>query len=200
MKFVIVLFAVFGFALAAPSTFGLKEDLQEIVALFPREEMRAIAKRYLQTDAEFQRVVAYLQGPEWAKLVKAVASNPSYQKFKKYLTEAGIDVDAIIKYIHDLIAGAKPTHSRATRGVREFLDEIKAIIPKDKIMAKVAEKMLTSADFRELYEKISSDEARDLFDTVRALPEVQRVAKVLREMGVDLDKVLDAIYKFLGWK
>ncbi|GJQ71901.1 hypothetical protein Trydic_g3644 [Trypoxylus dichotomus] len=44
MKFLVVLVAVLGVSWAAPSTFTLQEDLQQIVALIPVDEIREIAR------------------------------------------------------------------------------------------------------------------------------------------------------------
>ncbi|XP_017771155.1 PREDICTED: protein G12-like [Nicrophorus vespilloides] len=202
MKIAIVLFALVGMSLAAPSTFTLQEDLKEIKDLFPLAEMRVIAKKYLATDEEFQLIVSYLQGKEWAKLVAAVREHKSWVSFKDYLNEAGLDVEAIIAFIHDLIANASPDTAAdkpSAFGIRQFLDEIIAIIPKDEILAVVADKMENSADFQAFYAKISSPKAKDLFEEVRAMKEVQRIAGLLKIMGVDVQKIVDFVYKFLGW-
>ncbi|GJQ67480.1 hypothetical protein Trydic_g13281 [Trypoxylus dichotomus] len=71
MKFLVVLVAVLGVSWAAPSTFTLQEDLQQIVALIPVDEIREIARQYAPEDEEFQAVVDYLLGDERTGLVEA---------------------------------------------------------------------------------------------------------------------------------
>ncbi|XP_065161444.1 protein G12 [Atheta coriaria] len=196
---IFALVAALGMASAAP-TRDLQSDLHEFVELIPIAEMREVAKRYIATDAEVQRALKYLQGPEWAELVQIVHDHPTWQEFKAFLLEAGINIDDIIAMIHDIISGAgKSANVHSTRGMREFIDELKALVPTDKLIALLGDKLSNSADFQEFWVKISGDKAHKMFDEIRALPEVQRVADVLREMGIDVDKVLDVIYTLFGW-
>ncbi|XP_017771157.1 PREDICTED: protein G12-like [Nicrophorus vespilloides] len=80
MKFALILIAICTLTSAT-----LEDDFSDILSLFPVQEMRAIARTYLNSDVEFQRVVGYLQGPEWASLVTKVRENPTWKEFKAYL-------------------------------------------------------------------------------------------------------------------
>lgn len=199
MKFLLVLAAIVGLSMAA-QTRSLQSDLDDLATLIPVEEMRAVARKYLNTDAEFQQVVAYLQGSEWAQLIADVGAKPAVQDFFKYMLEAGIDLQAIIDIIHDIIAGAKPDgHAVGSRGMREFLDEIEALFPKTEFLVMLNDKMTNSKDFQEFWAKISSDKSYNLVEEVRALDEVQRIAKVLMSMGINLTQALEQIYQLFGW-
>nr|XP_022917356.1 protein G12-like [Onthophagus taurus] len=89
MKLALVLFAVVALGSAYPTHRDLQGDLEDIVSTIPLSEIRAIARKYAENDAEFQEVVKYLQGPEWAELVQTVADNETWQRFKAYMSEAG---------------------------------------------------------------------------------------------------------------
>ncbi|KAK9679672.1 Insect allergen related repeat, nitrile-specifier detoxification [Popillia japonica] len=163
----------------------------------------SIIQRYIATDPEVQEVVAYLQGDEWAALVADVAQNPTWIEFKEYLLSEGIDLDAIIQYIHDLIGGLRsarmPTHKRTARSLRDMVDEIIAIIPVNDLLNVLNDKLQNSADFQRLFEVLSSDEARGLVEEVLALPEAQRIAQELRDLGINVDVALEFIFGILGW-
>ncbi|KAI4471230.1 hypothetical protein MML48_1g07599 [Holotrichia oblita] len=202
MKFVLAIFAVLAVASATPAR-TLEEDLQDIIAVLPIAEIRAIVQRYIATDPEVQEIVAYLQGDEWAALVAEVAQNPTWIEFKEYLLSEGIDIDAIVQYIHDLIGGLRsprmPHHHRTTRSLRDMIDEIRAIIPLDDLLVVLNDKFQNSAEFQRLFEVLSSDDARVLVEEVLALPEAQRLAQELRDMGINVDGALELIFGILGW-
>lgn len=190
---------LFGAALAAP-TRTLESDLEEFVELIPVDELKTIAQKYLNTDKEFQDAIAYLQSDEWAALVAEVRANPTVQEFKEYLSDLGIDLEAIVEWIHNIIAGAKPEGVVGQRGLKEFVEEVKAALPVADLIKLFLDKLQTSKDFQEFYAKISSEKSHQLVEEVRAIPEVQRLAARLLELGIDLKKVLDVIYEIFGWK
>ncbi|KAI4471225.1 hypothetical protein MML48_1g07604 [Holotrichia oblita] len=200
MKLLIVVLAVLGVGYALPASRSLQEDLQQIVDLIPLEDIREIARRYNENDAEFQQVVAYLQGEEWAALVGAVRDNETWQRFKVFMEANGIDIEGILDAIRDLIANARVAKkSNGQRSIRDFVDEVRAIIPLDEILVTLNNLLTNSADFQEFFAVISGEDSRALVDEVSALPEVQRVANVLRDMGINVDGALEFIYGLLGW-
>lgn len=201
MKFFLVLLGVVGLAIAVPKS--LQSDFDEFLALIPLEDIKAICDKYLANDPEVQEVVEYLQGEEWAGLVEAVAEKEQYQKLKQYLRDAGIDIDSIIQKIHDLLQGAHPSSKvqpKKARTLRDMLDEIKEIIPIPDLIALLNDKLQNSQDFIDFYQKVSSEETKALVDEVRNLDEVQRLAAVLKEKGIDLTPVMELIYGFFGWE
>lgn len=198
MKF-FVIFALFGLSLAAPNTRSLSDDFKDFVDLIPVEKIVEIARRYLNTDPEFQAVVSYLQGPEWAKLVVEIKSKPEVQKFNKFMLDAGVDVEGFFQKIHDIIAGAKPQPAVAPRSLKGFIEEVKPLIPKAELFVLLNQKMSSSEDFKKFYARVSSEESHALVEEVRAIPEVQRIASRLEEMGLDVKKVLDFFYHLFNW-
>jgi uncharacterized protein YerC len=170
------------------------------IDLLPLDDIKAIADEHLQTDGAFAAVVLYLQGPEWTDLVDTVGAKPEVQEFIQYLNDAGLPVDDIIAWIHNLIAGAAPgTEPDEEGSLRPLLDEIEAILPVDDLIALLNDKLQNSPDFQGLYTKVSSEEAHTLVEEVRAIDEVQRLAQRLRDMGVKVDEALAVVYDFLGW-
>nr|XP_022920938.1 protein G12-like [Onthophagus taurus] len=180
----------------------LKQDLQDILATIPLLEIKAIAREHAESDSEFQEVVNYMQGPEWNSIIDTVGANPSWQKFKVYMDNAGVDIDGIIQYFRDLVADveiSKCSDDVTARTLREFLDDIHKILDVSQTLTVFNDKLNNSPDFQEFFEIISSEEAYNMAEEIRALEEVQRVAERLTEMGIDIDKVIDLIYELLGW-
>ncbi|GJQ70943.1 hypothetical protein Trydic_g859 [Trypoxylus dichotomus] len=200
MKFALVAFALVTVAAAAVPTRSLEDDLQDIAAVIPVDKLRAIVRKYLDSDPEVQEIVAYLQGSEWAALVAEVAVHPTWVAFKEYLAEAGVDIEAIIQAIHDLITGAgRHPKSPTARGIKDMVDEIGEAFPTDAVLSVIIEKLVSSPEFLELFQKISSETAHSFVDDIRAIPEVQRLAQELRDRGLDVDGAIDAIYGIFGW-
>nr|QEI22869.1 putative G12-like protein [Oryctes rhinoceros] len=200
MKFLVVLVALLGASWAAPPTRSLQEDLQQIVAMIPIEEMREVARRYAAEDAEFQSVVAYLQGDEWRGVVDAVREREDWQRFTAYMLENGIDIAAIAEAIRDMIAGVELPSTKGQRSVRDFVDEVLALVDIEAIQELINELLATSPDFQEFHANVSSDEARQMVAEVRAIPEVQYMSQRLRELGIDVDRVLAFFQTLLGWE
>ncbi|XP_017771156.1 PREDICTED: protein G12-like [Nicrophorus vespilloides] len=195
MKATVILVFLVGIACGSAS---LVHDFQDIVDVIPLKEIIAIARKYLNNDAEFQKVVVYLQGPEWAGLVKQIAAHPAYQYLKNHMIQAGVDVDAVIKLIHDLIAGAHP-EGRSAFSLRGFLDEVEAIVPKGKLLEVIEDKRENSSDFRAFFSVFSSQTGNRFVNDVRNFDEMKRLVASLKEIDVDLDKAFDAVYKYLNW-
>lgn len=201
MKAIFVFAALLSVGFALPATRTLDEDLQDFVDLVPTEKLKEILYDHVANDEEFKSAIKYLKGSEWAELLQEVASKEEVQEFKQYLIDSGIDVDKIIAYIRDWINNVDvDASSAASRGLREFIDEIKEALPIDDIVALFYNKLQNSEDFQQFYAKISSEKAHALVEEVRALSAVQDLAARLLELGVDLKKALDFIYNLFGWE
>lgn len=177
----------------------LQDDFKDFLALIPVDKLQEIACSY-KDDAEVQLAVQYLRSEEFAGLTAAVREKEAWNEFKNYLNNAGIDVEAVIGFIHNLIVNGVCSSSASTRGgLKDLLNDLKNALPIDAIKALFREKLENSADFQEFFAVVSSDKSRNLMEEVIALEEFQRVAAKLKELGFDLQKVKDFIYGLLGW-
>lgn len=200
MKFFLVLLAIAGLASATPK--DLQGDLDQILALIPLEDIKAVVLKYVENgDEEVIRVVQYLQGEEWQALVEQVGGLQETQDLIQYLKDAGLDIDAVLQRIHDFINSieVRKINKKMGRTLREMIDEIEGLISIDDILAKFNELLETSEDFQAFFETIASEETHQLVESVRQLPEVQELADKLEAMGLDIRGTLDTIYQLLGW-
>nr|XP_022913131.1 uncharacterized protein LOC111423974 [Onthophagus taurus] len=201
MKLILFFFAVVAAISAIPTANGdLQSDLEYIVSKIPLAEIRALARRYAATDAEFQEVVRYLQGPEFSSLVDAVAKHERWQKFKAHLADAGVDIDGVMQYIYDLLADVILPKNANQRNVKGFLDEVRAIIDVNAIADAIDEKKYSSADFGKCFYKISM--AHWLWEGIWAMDEVKQIRGRLLELGINLDAVggIQNYYWILEWE
>lgn len=197
MKLLIAFGVLFGASFAATT---LEEDFKDFLALIPETQIRDIAKKYLATDLEFQAAVTYLQGEEFSKLVKDVRKMEAVKEFEKYLMDAGIDIEAVLKYLHDLITDVQPTIEAQPRSLKGFLEEVKKTIPTGKMIKLLMDKMKNSSAFQEFFKKVSSEETHQLVEEVRALPEVKRLTTKLTELGIEVERYVKILYAIFGWK
>lgn len=189
---------------------SLKEDFEDFKKLIPWDKLKNISDEYLAKDKEFGEVVTYFQGPEFARIINAIKNRPEYIELKKYLEDAGIDIDEILKFLSNLIMSAKPgchtitdkmdkTEERKTRSFRTYLDEIEGALPVGKLLAVFNDKMEHSEEFQKFIKKISEPKVKKMVEDIRALRETRELLEKLQSLGVRVRETFIIIYAFLGW-
>ncbi|XP_068082098.1 uncharacterized protein [Anabrus simplex] len=195
--------SIFGWNLYSKhSTRNLHDDLMDFVALVPVDQVKAIALDYLANDAEVQQAIAYLRSDDFKNIVAIVDNEPETKQVLNFLVDHGLDAYAFLNRIHDFLGlpHVNPVRSRHTRSIRNLIDDIKALLPIEKIRALYHEKMESSPDFKNLYDTLSSQEFHNFILKMKALPEVQELVQKLRDHGIDVDKVVDFIKTLFGWQ
>lgn len=196
MKFALILCA-----LLSLSSANLQQDYLDFLQITPVPEIRAIVHEHITTDPEYQRIVIYLTGPQWDELTSDLESRPEIIDLMEFFESSGLPISTLTKLLYDLFLSTRNMNQGVpeTRTIREFVDKLIAIFPSDEFARLWVEKMVTSEDFYELFERLSSDRAYQLVEDVRQIPEVQHILDVLEEMNIDVGLVLKAIYEFFGW-
>lgn len=203
MKFAIVLLAVFGLSYAAPSTRSLKGDLDDFLALIPKNELVALYHKY-ENDADVKKIVAYLKSSDFAEVVHIVAQVDEVRDLVNYLETQGVPVIEFLNKLADRLGlphwtRYTPYTLRESRSWRDFLDEAKKLVDTDKVVALVIDKLANSASFQELYEKIASVDYQKLHDNALQHPKIVEMIERLSNMGVDVKKVWEFVQSFFGW-
>ena len=194
--------ALLGFTFSLPLQTSLRDDMAEIYNRVPKAQLHELVQKHLTSNEEFQRVVLYLQSDEWAELVQALAAEPTWKVFKSYLRDSGLDIQlALIKfrcYVKHLVVLDGVTK----KGLKfsDFLDEVNSVLVKHEVHEVIHEKLETSADFQEFYQKLSNENTRKFAEYVAELKEVQHMKWKLMNLGVDVIRVVDFFAELLGWK
>uniref|UniRef100_A0A6V7I5S7 Protein G12 n=1 Tax=Bracon brevicornis TaxID=1563983 RepID=A0A6V7I5S7_9HYME len=181
---------------------GLEDDLADFVALIPKEEALELLYQYLDQDKEVQEVLEYVESAEFRTLVKMVENIDDVINFYDYLQESGLDVYAAVNALHELI-GLPPLHhkrsvSRITGGVNGLIQDLKAILPIDKIKALYHEKLETSPEFKHLVERLHSPKFQAVVDTLLANEEFQEILNFAKAAGINVQAVADLLSKLFG--
>ncbi|GFG28203.1 hypothetical protein Cfor_06522, partial [Coptotermes formosanus] len=165
-------------------TRSLQDDLNDFLALVPTDRVLEIALDYLSNDKEVQEFVIYIQSEEFLKIHRTVEDLKEYKDFVRFINELGVDVYAIINKIHEIL-GLPPFEPkkdiRRGVGINGLIDDVIAVLPLEDLRALFDRKLETSEDFRALVKAIQSPEFANIVETLRALPEYQRLLQSLRD-------------------
>lgn len=199
MKLILALALVSTAVLAAPVRQNLQQDFLDFLQLIPLNDIKVVVDKHLKNDPQFQAVVKYFQGPEWEQLVTPLTKSPQIYDVKKYLGNAGFDVDLIIAFMEEFLMSLEIKSHHNHPSVKKFLDDVNAIMPWEELKEMLNEKMETSPHFQEFYDKLSSERFHVLVEKALDLPEVMTVLKQLITFDVPISPVFHGVYGFLGW-
>ncbi|XP_011299770.1 uncharacterized protein [Fopius arisanus] len=184
--------------------FDLHDDLADFIALIPHHEIVEIVLEYMEKDDDVRKAVEYIQSAEFRQLVKIVEEMDDVKNFYNYLQESGLNIYDAINKLHDFIGLAPITHQGLSRGItgglNGMIQDIKAILPLDKIKDLYYEKMATSPAFKKLIERLHSPKFQAVVDKLYANKEFQEILKAARVAGINLEKVADLLSTIFGLK
>lgn len=204
MKFALVVLAIFAmsspmdaYTLPRVGTGRLADELQGFVDLVPVDKVVTLALQYLAEDAEFQQLVGYLQSPEFKQLVVDIEALPEIVSIMNYIQKGGLNIYYLVNKINKFLGlpslktpnvlGLEPLKTKT--GIRGFLDEVKALVPADKLKALFQQKLSTSKVFAELMEKLRSQEAQNVANAIAANPNLHAVLLKAKDAGIDVKAV-----------
>ncbi|KFB45603.1 AGAP006187-PA-like protein [Anopheles sinensis] len=200
---VIVIACLVATAASAPASRSLQDDLDDFVALLPLDDLLNLALRYLLTDKEVQDALLYLQGDEFATVWDQFFALTEVRDLLNYLEDAGVPAYESLNVVAEFL-GLTPLNPSVKRlrtgGLNGLLDEALALLPHEELEALFEEKMQTSPEFKALFEKLQSFEYKQLVDLFENSAEVQALVQKLRDHGIDVDRIVELVKAFFGWK
>ncbi|XP_046998508.1 protein G12-like [Schistocerca americana] len=84
------------------SSRSLKSMLDEILAILPVDELKALYHEKLETSADFAELINRLSSDEFHQLVLRVVELDAVQDLIQMLSDAGIDVDSIMDFFRKI--------------------------------------------------------------------------------------------------
>jgi len=210
MKFALVLLAFVATASAKIEipNFGrgeLHKDIQEFLDLLPVDQIIQITIQYYTQDAEFQKMVEYFQSEGFKQLVKDVEALPEIKTLMDYIHVAGIDIYQIVNMINEAL-GLPPLtppdtfSTQITGGIRGFVDDIMAILPKQQLQDLYKKKLETSKAFAEFVKQLESENFQQIVNKVYAHPKTKELLAHAKNAGIDLLVIKDLLEVLWGIK
>ncbi|XP_024884054.1 protein G12 [Temnothorax curvispinosus] len=209
MKFALVLLAFVATASARIEipNFGrgeLHKDIQEFLDLLPVERILQITLEYYHQDAEFQRMIAYFQSPGFKQLVLEVEQLPEIKVLMDYIHNAGIDIYKIVNILNSALGLpplTPPSYAYGTQitgGIRGFVDDILAVLPRAELDALYEKKLRESPAFADFIRQLESPNFQEIVNKVYAHPKTQELLAHARNAGIDLVAIKDLLYVLWG--
>ncbi|XP_062551701.1 protein G12-like [Armigeres subalbatus] len=192
-------------ALLIPQTScSLKEDLHDFVELLPKDELAELAFHYFTVDQEFEDAFIYLKGEEFSVVWDEFFGVQVVKDVLNYLQDAGLNVYGVLNMIADHLEKnhVYPTVMKGKfreGGISGFTNEVLSMLPTEELKAMFEEKMRTSDDFRDFYDKLHHADFHKLLELYNSCEEVQSFLQKLRDHGIDVDSIFSIIAGIFGW-
>ncbi|XP_011863051.1 PREDICTED: uncharacterized protein LOC105559404 [Vollenhovia emeryi] len=197
MKFALVLLAFVAAASAKIEipNFGrgeLHKDIQEFLDLMPVEKILEITVQYYTQDTEFQNMIKYLQSEGFKQLVKDVEALPEIKVLMDYIHNAGIDIYKMVNMFNSALGLpplTPPSYAigvQITGGLKGYVQDILAILPKQQLQDLYKKKLETSKAFADFIKQLESDNFQQIVNKVYAHPKFQELLTHAKNAGIDL--------------
>ncbi|CAK9797903.1 Protein G12 [Anthophora quadrimaculata] len=213
MKLAVTIFAVL--ALSTPmdayhvprvGTGALADEVQDFADILPLDDMVAILFEYMAEDAEFQKVVAYVQTPEFKNLISDLEAMPEVRNLMDYAQKAGLDVYYLVNKANRYLGLTELTppavfanvNYKITGGVRGFLDDVEALIPYEKVRALYRQKLATSKVFADFVEQLKTPAFQRIVDGLCSNSNFNALLAKAKAAGVDVAAVKELLQRVLG--
>ncbi|XP_035776780.1 protein G12-like isoform X2 [Anopheles albimanus] len=186
----------------APAQLSLQDDLDDFVALLPLEDLKNLAFRYI-LDKEVLAALAYLQGEEFSNVWDQFFAVPEVRDLLNYLEEAGIPAYDALNAVAEFL-GLNPLKFKGklatTGGLKGLLDELLELLPHAELEALFEEKLVSSSEFKALFERLQNFDYKQVEDLYENSAEVQSLIQKLRDHDIDVDLIVELVKSFFGWK
>ncbi|CAK9802909.1 Protein G12 [Anthophora plagiata] len=185
---------------------ALADDIQDFANILPLDDMVAILLEYIAEDAEFQKVITYLQTPEFKNLVSDLEAMPEVKNLMDYTQKAGLDVYYLVNKANRYLGLKELTppatfakvNYKITGGIRGFLDDIEAIIPVEKVRALYNQKLATSKVFADFVAQLKSPAFQKIVDSLCANSNFNELLAKAKAAGADVVAVKELLQRILG--
>ncbi|XP_063986109.1 uncharacterized protein LOC135167154 [Diachasmimorpha longicaudata] len=185
---------------------NVQSDLEDFLMLLPIEEISKIGVKYLMYDAEVQEAAQYIRTDEFKLLLMELQKEQEVSDFLKYLNMSGLNVYNIIDFLNDFLG--VPHYPRPvlnskvikTSGVQGMLNEIRAILPYDKIHSLYVEKLKTSEEFRTFIQHFKAPEMQAIVDRLVANKKFIELGFQAHAHGINIEHIVVFLQELLGLK
>lgn len=194
----------------SPNGKGLGRAIREIVDLFPATELLEIYMTAVSNDDEVVRVMEYISSDEFNKIVSVMQNKKEFINVLEYFCEdLYFDIYFYLNSLSWFLGLPQVTRppkliqaqsSQFRSGFHGMLQDLLNALPSDEIK-KTYKKLYDEDEFLQAaVKKLQSEEFRLVGDAIEDLPEYQEMLQKLRDIGVDIDKIIKVVMDFMGWR
>ncbi|XP_063241248.1 protein G12-like [Bacillus rossius redtenbacheri] len=206
MKVLVVLVAVLGFtygaSVASDTNSTLQADFDAIISTIPIKNVTNLVLNYVANDKEAQDFISWISGAKFAVIWKAIFNSSEVKELMAWAYAHGVPIYKDINKFADLISmdHVSPRAGSTLGGVASFLDELFAMVNPQQLIANIKKQVAASADFKEFYDRLSSEQFHAFVHKIYRMKELQDQLTVLKIRNVPVEKIVTEIANVLGWK
>ncbi|XP_076649860.1 uncharacterized protein LOC143357334 [Halictus rubicundus] len=200
--------ALKNFEVATFSNPELGKDIKDFLNLLDMNKIMEIVISYMDDD-QIQTAFEYIYSEEFHVLVRQVEAMKEYQELVLYLEDAGLDMFGLLQRVHKLFGmedyvPPKPQLYYETTfvnkgGIKKLVDDVIAVLPRDKIKALYYEKMANSPAFKNFMQKIRSEDFKHIVNLVYSSPVFREMRAKVIAAGIDLAPIKELIKQLIGY-
>ncbi|XP_066592046.1 uncharacterized protein [Prorops nasuta] len=185
----------------------LHNDLQDFINVLPVDDIIGIVLEYASIDEEFQKALEYIKSDKFKALVTDVEAIPEVREMMAYLEKSGIYVYKIVNMLNEALGlpsihparlAARMTITRITGGLAGLIEDIKTVIPVQKLQDLYNQKLQTSKAFADFIAQLKSQKVQTIVNKVYANEHFQYLLKHAKEVGIDVKAIKDFLKDVLG--
>ncbi|XP_011631835.1 uncharacterized protein LOC105423676 [Pogonomyrmex barbatus] len=182
----------------------LGKEIQEFLDLIPVEKVIEITLQYYAQDADFQKMIQYFQSEGFKQLVKDVEALSEIKVLMDYIHNAGIDIYKIVNILNSALglpALTPPSYyigTQITGGIKGYVQDILAVLPKQQLQDLYKKKLETSKVFADFIAQLESENFQQIVNKVYAHPKFQELLTHARSAGIDLELIKNLLEVLWG--
>ncbi|KAJ9591398.1 hypothetical protein L9F63_002004 [Diploptera punctata] len=185
----------YGGARSARRGTGLNGLIDDIIAVLPIDELKALFDEKLETSEDFKALYDAIRGDEFQGLIQKLRDLPAYQELLDKLKDYGVDVDYYIGIIRSLFE----YHMLSSKkNINEDLNDFIALVDTDKIAAILLDYLANDAEVQAAMTYLQSDEFHAIVTNIESQPEFKNFIDFVKEHGVYAVDFINEIHTAIG--
>lgn len=160
---------------------------------------------WIQNDTEVAAVYNYFNSSNFSDAWDVVSANEEIGQFVRWIESTGVDIIGLLNRLAERFgltpfepAIPTPVSRVNNRTWDSFVEAILALYPREEIHELFTSLKLTNPEFAQFLVKF--DNLEGAFKLLAEDPAVVQVGADLRELGVDVDRLREALREFFGWE
>lgn len=181
----------------------LHHELTNIYDHVPHLKIYEISREYWENDVSIKVAVDYLKTEEFGSAWNTFLFSPEVSDILHWIQKNGVNVSGMFTSIANKINQMNPMEEhtelilRNPKSLLSFGQEIKKLINWNALNKAIAEKVEEGNDFAQLFLILKA--SKPALERTLADDNIVTAFIHLKELGVDVDSILNLIYTLLDW-